>query len=196
MNKFIAILVLMSISIFAFMICLEPQQQMLNTTEDVALSQILKTSSTQMPKISSRERISQQQTPRLFKIISDSELKQKYNLPKYLQEKSSPNATYVIFDHNALNHAKVGDQFDFKMLSFGINREAIISSVEKIDDGIVRWTGHFKGHPSDISYFTITQAATDYYAIMKVFTENCFYLSEINDGIGLMILEHKKKPSP
>lgn len=89
------------------------------------------------------------------------------------------------FDDATMASKKVGDEFGLKMLQFEINRNAVIESVDQIEDDIVKFQGKFEGYPADLNYFTITQSVKDRYAVMKVFTDKGSYIAEIKDGIGL-----------
>lgn len=89
------------------------------------------------------------------------------------------------FDLQQMAKRQVNDQFNVKMLKFGVNRIAKIQSKDELEDGIIRWKGTFEHYPADINYFTITQSQQDQYAIVKIFTDQGSYIAEIKDGIGL-----------
>lgn len=95
------------------------------------------------------------------------------------------NGFLFSFDTEKMADKQVGDRLEMKMLQFDVHRNAVIQSVDQIDQDIVKWRGSFEGYPEDLNYFTITQSQTDRYAILKVFTDKGAYIAEIKDGIGL-----------
>lgn len=124
----------------------------------------------------------------IFKLISDVDLNQ-YEIPDYIQDKKvaeNGESSYFIFDHDILNSIKEGDQLKFELLKFGLNREATVDSVEELEDGAIRWSGHFIGYDEDIQNFTISQILDERYAIMTIFTDQGNFISEIKDGIGII----------
>ena len=99
--------------------------------------------------------------------------------------KNPENGFLFSFDTEKMADKQVGDRLEMKMLQFDLHRNAVIQSVDQLDQDIVKWRGSFEGYPEDLNYFTITQSQTDRYAILKVFTDKGSYIAEIKDGIGL-----------
>ena len=99
--------------------------------------------------------------------------------------KNPENGFLFSFDTEKMADKQVGDRLEMKMLQFDLHRNAVIQSVDQLDQGIVKWRGSFEGYPEDLNYFTITQSQIDRYAILKVFTDKGSYIAEIKDGIGL-----------
>ena len=99
--------------------------------------------------------------------------------------KNPENGFLFSFDTEKMADKQVGDRLEMKMLQFDLHRNAVIQSVDQLDQDIVKWRGSFEGYPEDLNYFTITQSQIDRYAILKVFTDKGSYIAEIKDGIGL-----------
>lgn len=93
----------------------------------------------------------------------------------------------VLFQYDPLviETKNVGDHIQFKLLKYGINRQATITNIEQVDEDIMRWKGVFDDLAADLNHFSITQSQKDNYSIMKVFTDKGNYVAEIKNGVGL-----------
>ncbi len=114
--------------------------------------------------------------------VSPNQIDQR-TIPDYF--KNIEQGVLFQYDPVVIETKNVGDHIQFKLLKFGLNRQATITNVEKIDDDIIRWSGVFDGEAPDLNHFSISQSQKDNYSIMKIFTDKGNYVAEIKNGVGL-----------
>lgn len=108
-------------------------------------------------------------------------------LPWLTEQQRTDGRKFVSYDPYVIESKFVGDRVDILIPEANMIGQGIVDSVEKLDNDIVRWQGHFDNFNDTQNRFTITQTLGDHYAVGQYETPFGSFSMESKDGYGWVV---------
>ena len=91
----------------------------------------------------------------------------------------------IAYAEQVIAQSRVGDQVQFQVPELGLDLVGTVDKTTAVDQDIQRWSGRIDNSPEN-STFSILQSQKDRYAVVQLHTDQCLYVAEIKNGLGVV----------